>query len=285
MTIEKLSSEEIPNEATERWTQSVKSYLANNRVGNSVYTNFYLTKSNSNNPTPENTGLIWVRNLLTDLEGRLSEENKYVLLQTYSNFGDMSTIDIVKLPKEYHKDIVREYFGILDENQLKHGEENFSRFLITGGSAKSIENEIEFNSNSADFGAYISRWNTNDVASYLVRQSGLFERAKSENPNEGEDYIKRIMGLMIENKGEQDFYSKLVDFCFEEVELYRNRKKIDNNKISAMIMMKSLDKAIKEGKPLEQMLVEEIACGGLGREFIIKGIADRIKEQKEKDSN
>ncbi len=271
MEIEKLLPEKVSSEETGIWVRRVKDYLENHksRIERPVYDNFYLTrKSNPDNPITANS--ILVRGLFAYGD---SKDQKYVFLQKYEDFGRKCTMDIVTLPTYvyYHKShagIFMEYMDkILGEREKCYlgGYEDFSNRLITGGNTY-YDDEIEFEGESSQFGNYISSYSTNAIVSPLVKKSGWFKKSYADaEDDEDEVYFDKVFDLMAKYSGENDFYSKLGSFCFEDI---RNGNLQTDCQIKSIVMMKSLDRAAKEKKQLEQILSEEMSDEGLKGELI-----------------
>jgi len=248
------------------WKRTIENYLEREDIGKTFKDSFYLAKSKPNEtPFPDNTGLILVHTLLGDLEGKFSKEQKYVLFQTYHNYGDVSTIDVVKLPEEMHRSIVDKYL-----------EGEIPKAFIAGGHVEADTDKIEFISSSGDYGNIFSRYDVNNIAAYLVSQSEQFKEVKSEDIAKGEEYINKVLDLMINHKSTPEFYSKLVDFYV--VDCLREHKTISPHLLAPLVYMKASDRAINEEKPLVQTLVEE-TTGGIAKEITLKGAAERIKDK------
>lgn len=279
--IEKIDAKELFAPQTEIWEKSLNEYK-NKKSVDIIKKAFYLTKSEASSPTPENTAVMLVRIAVSDLEGKLSEERKYVLLQTFYDEGDLATIDIVRLPLGFHKEIVKEYLTkVLTEDlsrQLIPLHDGRSRYLTAGGYFESNGKKIRFHGASSDFSNKLSVYDVNDIASYLAAESGLFETVESVNIFKGKEYIERCLEIMCNYKLRPDFYSQLVDLYLSEN--VRTGQGIGSHLLYSLTTMKSIDKALKEGKDITQVLVEESA-EGIGREMLITGVAERLRKKKE----
>lgn len=298
--IQKIDAKDICMPQSELWEAALDEYSKEKNLPFKKYA-FYLAKSEDANP--DNTGLILVRVALSDLENKISQHKKYVIMQTYYDNGDLSTIDIVKLPKDYHKEIVIEYLtrilspelsrefasfvpieapegvneraikNIVQEDMLKNvgGQ---SRFLTAGGYAEGDEKNIKFYGSSGDFLDTFSTYNVNEISSYLLSQTPLAESFEPVENAKGKEYIERCLDIMMKHKLKADFYSQLVDFYL--IENVKNKKLTGDHLLYALIMMKSMDRAIMEGKSPLQILTEEMV-EGIGREMMIKSVAERMK--------
>ncbi|MEM7819352.1 MAG: hypothetical protein QXD48_00805 [Candidatus Aenigmatarchaeota archaeon] len=279
--MEKINADELYMPQTEIWKWNLKKYAKENSLKEIKNTSFYLTKF-EDFPTADNISVLLVRIALADLEGRLSKEKKYVVLQTYYDDGDLSTLDIVRLPLDLHKEIKREYLNkILTENisrqpNLLLSKDTFSRYLTAGGFIDGNEKNIEFYGSSSDFSNKFSIYSVNDIVAYLVKESGLFENVKSkdEGLEKGEEYINRCLDLMKKYKLKSEFYSQLIDLY--QLEKIRNKEYVGSHILYSIAMMKSIDKAIKEDKDFLQAFIEE-GTEGICREMLIRGIAEILK--------
>ncbi len=124
------------------------------------------------------TPRLLLRIVLSDMKG------KYVILQSHE--GNLTIIDIIRLPLEYHADIVNEYLKISGD-VLK-----LNRPLIAGGFIEGDGNNIKFYGTSKVFSNYFSGHDVNFIASYLVRKSGLFNNVEPEDDKIGKEYIDAL---------------------------------------------------------------------------------------------
>jgi hypothetical protein len=244
----------------------------------------YLTEHDKTLPTPDDTGLMVVRIAFSDLDGKISTERKYVILQTFYDEGNLSTVDVVRLPLGYHREIVKEYLNKILSSEISRqviplDDDGHSRFLTAGGFLKAGNGKIRFEGSSVDFSNNFSTYDVNDVASYLVDESGLFDDVESKNLNEGKEYVERCLDIMRTNKFKPEFYSELVDFY--HLENVRESKHTGSHILYSLNMMKSIDRAVKEGIDPIQAIVEE-TVEGMGREIMLRGVAEKIKQERKK---
>jgi hypothetical protein len=278
----KIDAKELYAPQTEVWERSLKTYAENTGLDSIRHGSFYLTASSGDMPTPENTGTLLVRIALADVEGKLSKESKYVVLQTYYDDGDLGTIDVVRLPLGYHREIVLEYLrNILVEAISRQPEsllskEGFSRYLTAGGFVEGNEKTIRFQDSSGDFSNRFSTYSVNDIASYLVGESGLFETTESDGINNGSDYIERCLDIMLKHKLTPEFYSQLIDLYL--LKNVREEQHVGSHLLYSLNMMKSIDRAVKEGKDVIEALTLE-TVEGIGREMLLRGVTERFKKE------
>jgi len=276
--ITKFYSEEIPHPAIQDWEEKAGEYLEKNDMGKSAYDAFYLTKSITCSEDPEEAGVVVVRALMGDLEGKMSKEKKYVCFQTFYNQGDLSLIDVVRLPEEMHRDIIRTYVrDVLKEGDPGEiGDYAFSRFLIAGGHIRPTEKEIFFEGGSGDFGEQIAGYSVNGITAHLLNQSDKLLTTRSKKSQEGEKYLEKCCDLMIGHKNTPEFYSKMVDMFVADP--IKEEVYVGSQQRGAILQMKAYDRAINEGIPFEQALVEEMS-GGIGREMLLKGVVASLRER------
>ncbi|MEM3405776.1 MAG: hypothetical protein QW117_02260 [Candidatus Pacearchaeota archaeon] len=280
--IQKFDAKELYSFQIESWEMALHKYSKENNLDFKKNA-FYLLKSENSISKPEDIGLILVRIALSDLEGKLSKEKKYVILQTYYDEGDLSTIDIVRLPFDMHRKIVEEYLEEILTKEISRQfiplHEGLSRFLTAGGFIEKNVDKIKFYGSSVDFSNRFSTYDTNDIASYLTRESGLFDIVEPPNQqysNKGKEYIERCLDIMRQHKLKPEFYSQIIDLYI--LENIRNDEIVRPHLFYSLNLMKSIDKAIKEGKDINQVLAEETA-EGIGREMMIKGIEEKLKKK------
>jgi len=284
---QKIDSKELSLPQSEMWRENVKNYLKEKNLEDSIYSDFYLVKNKEKEiPSAENTGLIHVRALLGDVNEKKSSVNKYVLLQSYYNQGDLSTIDLVKLPKKMHQEIAEEYLTKILKPELSHEflphksknlSKNLSRFLIGGGYAKIKNDSISFEGSSGDFGNHYSPHSVNDISAYLIDQAGLYNKIKSTNKEKGREYIERVLDTMANYKHKKEFYSKLVDLYVKEN--VREDISVHPHILASLAMMKAYDRAKNKGISLLQAIIEE-TTDGIGREIMMAGLAERLKKEE-----
>lgn len=277
--IQKFDAKELYAPQIELWEMNLSKYSNKQNLDFKKHA-FYLAKSNEAVPKPEDMGLVLVRIALSDLEGKLSSERKYVILQTYYDEGDLSTIDIVRLPFSYHREIVRDYLENILTSEISRQiiplHESLSRFLTAGGFVEGNGNKIKFHDSSGDFSNRFSVYDVNEIASYLTKESELFENVEPENIDKGKEYIERCLDIMRQHKLKPEFYSQLVDLYL--LENVGEKEYVGSHLLYSLDLMKSIDGAIKGRKDITQVFVEE-SVEGIGREMMIKKVAERLKKQ------
>lgn len=222
---------------------------------------------------PDNVALTAV-NMVFDPS--YSESNKnYVLMHTFTGWGDMSLLGFVKL-KGDHKDIAESYANnILTQDILAHDglNGNYSRFIIAGGYMGEDGGNADFSSfkgRSESFGGNMGIYNANDIAAFLATTSGLNQVSNRENDVvKGEEYIQRSLDIMKKHKLKDDFHSNLVDFYI--MEPLKNGMRVSAEDIGSLIKMKVFDRVLSENVSYDQATVEELAReDGLSKEIMRK---------------
>jgi hypothetical protein len=232
------------------------------------------------------TGVVLVRMALSDLEGRMNSAKKYVILQTYHNNGDLGTIDVVRLPKDLHREIVKEYLDNIltpeiSEQIVPINNDGLSRFLTAGGLIDSNGENITFKGKSGDFSNKFSVYDVNVVASYLAQESGLFRNVAPKDVSKGQEYIERCLDIMAKSKLNSEFYVNLVDLYFLE------NIKIDVGTgphiLYSLHLIKSIDRALAENENMDifQIMTEELT-EGISRDMLVRGVAEKVKKARNK---
>ena len=208
-----------------------------------------------------------------DLEGKLTDQTKYVVLNTFYDDGVMATIDIARLPFSNHKTIVSEYlkeilmWEISRDISLKEAED--SRFMLAGGHLLNGPSGIEFSGTSGDFGHSIIGFNVNAMASFLAYLTDSFDVSASEEQlEEGKNAVLAMFELMEEK---EQFYDKLAEYIIENSEKFQELGGSISPVLLNILYMKSIDRAGKEGIPFEQAVTFEMT-EGIGRNILSSAI-------------
>ena len=284
MILEKILQEDMPMPYTEMWKSAVEEYVKAKSYNDAKFGAIYLCGSDSDTPKPDNTGVVVVRALLADPKGKINKEKKYILLQTYENTGDLSTIDIVNLPLDYHKQIFMEYLSnvmpptLLNMPKWMITGDGSSRYFICGGISVEKRNMIEFDGSSGDFGKYISIYSSNDIAAFLTKEIGFNAASKDNNIESGREYIEKCISLMAKNKHKKDFYEELTNMYI--LQPMRSKTPIIPKTYYSLVIIKAMDRVANEGIDPIQAITEE-ATEGIAREIIMKTTAENILSRRE----
>ena len=260
----KLENIGIPSPVKEDIGKLVDFY-SKNGIENIMEEYIYLSSDNKTNP--DEVGLI-IANILL-VPGK--EKQKFIYLQRFNNFGDLSDIHIVSLPHGYHRDILKEY----NSNVLRIPEIFFDsdiiHYIVSGGYIDFSDKPHRVYSSSGDFGGKISKYKTTDITAFLLNEA-FGNMFSSENIREGKEYIENMINFMEEHKLNKDFYERLIDF-------YYNQGSMLKQHFLAIMTMKCLDRVINEDGDLLSALVEE-TTKGIGRYILLKGVEYNLKKQQ-----
>lgn len=256
------------------WKEKIDLYASCNNI-EMLSKEFYLAeyKGKSLSDASDNINVIDVRLAFAEPLQR----GKYIVLQTFYNFGDLATIDIVKMPTDKHVNLVQTYINsilipeLTPQEAIRAGEQ--TRYFIAGGFAAAPEGKAEFRGSSQDFHNQISVYDVNDLAAYIALQSGLFTGADSVNPKNGEKYLQACLDLMAEHKTQRDFHSHLIDMFVADV--VAEGQRIHPNTIGALVEMKSSDRLNAGEEGYFRLKTEEMV--EIGNEIIAKSVAAKIR--------
>jgi len=281
MSIIKMPSEDLQMSQTEIWERNLKQYAKENGFEKNLQNAAFYFTDDTYPAEPEKMPLLLARIALVSPNKKLDQ--KYVLLQTYFDNGYLSTIDIASMPLGYHREIITKYMQRILTSELSRQPDFLfdesragSRYLTGGGWLEAEDKKARLSGSSGDFGDQISIHSSNDIASYLLAESGLFDNVEGDKES-GRKYIERCLDVMSKHKLTEEFYSALVDMY--ELENIRHDRHVSGHILGSLHMMKSIDKAYNEGKNIISVLVEEMT-EGIGREMLIRGVAENIRKRK-----
>ena len=237
------------------------------------------------NPDPDKIALITCRTFIEN-GVRAKDDQKYVVGIRFYTHGDMATIDVISLDKGFHKDICFEHlkrmgWPLLDKETGKSvdklQETAVSAFLFVGGHLE-VENDthVNFFGSSGDYGDNIFFSDSNAIAAYVASICGI--ELGTGDKEKGEAFIQELLEFMLKHKTQKDFYEQLVQ---EVCEKTPGKPSFTAQHIGALITMKVMDRVIAEEKDVTQMMIEEIACGGLSRYIMLSSVVKRMKEKIE----
>lgn len=128
-------------------------------------------------------------------------------------------------------------------------------------------NEISFSGGSGDYGEKILGWHTNKIACAL---SNFCEISVQGDTMKGQDFFKRILDFMLENKLKNNFYENFVQQNIKNCFTAQH--------FGSLVTMKTLDRFIKEDKDFFQILIEEIS-DGLGKFIFLTSVKYNIEKK------
>lgn len=220
----------------------------------------------------ETTLVIFRTFLENDLQLKVAQ--KYVIALRFYGFGNIATLDLISMDVRRHAEIVNEHINRLD---APHGRDAINPYngdsqipyLIAGGWVqKNSNNKLVFNSRSLDYGASMFFADSNSIASYVAQSCGL-KVDSTMNIQKGEYFFMNILDFMLKTKDSPDFYEKFATKAlYEETE----KKGFNAQQITALMMMKVVDRHLNEGRDMIRLIVDEMT-EGFGRRFMLESIA------------
>ncbi len=229
----------------------------------------------------ERTAVIILRTFIQKSE-RARTDQKYIIGLRFYSFGDMATIDLISLDKNFHREICynhleRMNFPMWGENlkRVNHYEKTTrAPFIFAGGHLRVSEDDsVEFFGDSGDYTGRLLLSDSNSLARYISSVSGI--KSKGEI-GPGKTLVEHLLRFMFENKLGREFYQNLIaDLYLQEEELSLNPQNM-----AALITMKVLDLlSINESLDFIKLMTEEMA-EGLSRDIMIHSVARKIRCKK-----
>ncbi len=211
---------------------------------------------------------------------RVREGQKYIIGIRFYSFGDLATIDIISLDKDYHREICCEHLRKMnwplwnDSMEQKIGDYNetfLAPFLFVGGHLKLDDNNLENFGSSGDYGDKIFFTDSNSVFNYLLSIAGL--KSFSEKDDSGKNFIKKILEIMYKHKLKKSFYENLIKDIYFGTE---KNSTLNSQQINSLVTMKVLDRYLLGGGDFLKIRIEELG-GGIGQAVMLSSIAQKIK--------
>jgi hypothetical protein len=246
-----------------------------------VYSGPYTGTAIAINGDDPNKGLITLRSYIKDTKQLQESSQKFIIAIRFYLFGDMATIDVISLPKAYHKNIFAEHVKNMDwtygQNESADSDKNYhAPFMCIGGHISLDRNhELEPHGASYDYGNDFCGSIAEDIAAYVLTACGL--DVASGDVEKGAKCIHNIMNLMEAYKQQADFYERFLDHRTDLI----GHTKIHPQAMSALTHMKAWDTSQAENIDLMVALAREISGGGLTSYAMLKGIQQRIRTTKE----
>lgn len=210
---------------------------------------------------------------------KIKKGQKYILALRFYNFGDLATLDLISLDKEFHAEIALEHFRRLDALPLEEGSSNDydktlqAPFIISGGRVKiDFEGKLKFFDNSFDYGGKLLFGGNSSICDYIAETN----KYKVQNSKADDTFLRKILNFMLANKTSKEFYEKLISLTVEE------SHKMKKQQIMGLVNMKVLDRYVKEGKDILQLYTEEMTSG-FSREVMLRAVAENVKKEKMKN--
>ncbi len=229
---------------------------------------------------PDKTGLVILRSFIQKSE-RAKTDQKYIIGLRFYSFGDMATIDLISLDKEYHREICYDHlkrmnFPLWGEKMERvdyYEETTRSPFIFAGGHLKILEDDsIKFFGDSGDYSGKLLFSCSNSIARFIASNSMINSIGEKKA---GQNFIEHILKFMFENKLKREFYQNFVADIFQKDEINLN-----SQNVGALIAMKVLDRYLMEEGDIFNLMFEEISGGGLARDIMLHSVAQKIKSKK-----
>lgn len=223
----------------------------------------------------EEVAIIFLRCFIQKGEELLNGQ-KYVIGMRFVDFGGMAVVDLISIEGKSHRDIAYEHTKnmqwLLDSTTEPH-----DRFMATynvpviytGGYVKAAtDGRLRFFGSSGDYTNKIFGEDVNDIARFISFACNI---AAISETKQSATFFDNLLGLMLRNKNHKCFYESIV-----ESYIYT---RLTAQQIGALITMKSLDRALAEGKSVIEMLVDEVTNpAGLAKFILIATAARKPKD-------
>ncbi|MFH0951434.1 MAG: hypothetical protein V1765_03100 [bacterium] len=220
---------------------------------------------------------------------------KYVIGIKFSNFGEVTSIDLVALSLPHHKDVITKYFGDLGllpkeahfeqnqatstplspTNQLEQWQYKNS-LIIAGGWVNNDNGHLTFNDSSDDFTASIFGLDANELARAIY---GIAINDEPEFIQEipittpGLEQLNRWLQVIDEYQGQNEFYPRFFDSC--------DHSRFFVHQLTALFNMKILDLiTYRQANPIMAILDELADPTGLSQYIMSQTIIKKVTEAK-----
>ena len=217
---------------------------------------------------------------------KAQKDQKYIVGISFYGMGDMATIDVISLDKDFHKEICFEHLKrlgwssfdeitgkLVDELQ----ETSRSQFLFVGGHLKITGDTIvDFTGSSGDYGSTILFSDSNSIAAFAASTCGI--QIGQGDIEKGKTFYQELLELMLQFKLKPDFYERLVQASLDKTP--EHQKTFTPQHIGALIAMKVIDRSQIEDKDPVMLMMEEMFAGGLSRYIMLSGVVKHIKANR-----
>lgn len=237
----------------------------------------------SADPDPDKVALVVCRTFIENSD-RAKNYQKYVVGIRFYSYGDMATIDVISLDKDYHRDICFEHLkrmnwptiDYLGQTADKLTETTVAPFVFVGGHLQVTDGRVSFSGASGDYGSDIFFSDSNAIAAYVASVCGIEVTAGEKE--KGEVFVQDLLEFILKHKMKKDFYERLVDDVIEKTP---GKKSFTAQHMGSLITMKSWDRSIAEEKDFIRMRIEELTSGGLARYFLVSNVTKKVREAAE----
>ena len=256
----------------------------NQQWTSSQFTNVYAgphtgTAIAINGDDPEK-GLITLRSHIKNTQCLGETSQKFIIAIRFYSFGDMATIDVISLPKEFHKNIFAEHIKNLNwtygQNESADSDKNYhAPFICIGGHMSLDEDDYLIPSGAShDYGNDFCGSIAEDIAAYVLRVCNI--NVDGGDVEKGAECIHNLMGLMESHKQQPDFYERFLD---QRTDLIGNTK-IHPQALSALTHMQAWDTCIAEEIDMMTALIRSMS-GGVATYAMLQGIQQQMLKTEE----
>ena len=265
----RLTPKDIPMPLADLIKENAEKYMEKNGIDLEVQSYVYFNDAQ----TPEDTAAIQF-NLVIDPSD--TKPNKYVLMQNFQNYGELSNINIFKLPGGNHRNVILDGYNLFlspDQEIKPVKTTDHLPYLLAGGYFDPEKKRPIFSGSSEDYGDRIGIHNVNDIANWAYCTAGLEEKEERLDVKQGLEYVTSTLDMMTQNKGEH-FYSQLIEeYMLKDI---RAEQRTHPHVASALTQMKINDRVANENIDYVQATVDELQ--GIQREMMLRSVAERMKQ-------
>ncbi|MFZ2187937.1 MAG: hypothetical protein WAV73_00025 [Candidatus Moraniibacteriota bacterium] len=203
---------------------------------------------------------------------RAKNDQKYIVALRFYNFGEMATLDIISQDKSNHRDILKDHATRMNwlSPELSTGAdafmESFKIPAIAVGAHLRVDdsNVVVPFGDSGDFGNNLIGFSANDVAGHIAALCSL-----GKNNVNGLQFIKALTTFMLQNKERGNFYELFVEYCVAS--------KMSPQNYAGLLMMKVLDRTVREGSNNRLAILVDELTGEFGGSCIVIGAVHNMK--------
>lgn len=231
---------------------------------------------------PDKTAIITLRTYIEN-GAKAKDDQKYIVGIRFYAHGDLASIDIISLDKGFHREICYEHMTRMGWPSMNQemglavdqlSETTRTPFAFVGGHLR-VENDaqVHFSGSSGDYGDAIFFSDANSIAAYVASVCGI--QVIEGDKEKGKLFIEEMLELMLKHKLKENFYEEMV----REISDRNPDRTFTSQHIGSLMMMKVVDRSIKENKDLISLMIDEMS-GGLGRSIMLNSVAQKIKAKQ-----
>ena len=222
---------------------------------------------------PDNVAPIVVRIFIQN-GAQMKGCQKYIIGLRFFNFGEMATLDIISLKQPNHKSIVMEHARRMGWSRSEHlQDENYREsylvpMIASGASLKvTPDGKLIPSSESMDYKGRLFDYNINDITGRIAYYCNMGEETSSVDS----DFLSKLVDFMHANKGHELFYERLIE--------HFPPRQITGQNISAIVLMKVVDRSIKEPDTNVIKLHTHEMTDGFAKKLLAYIVADQVRSK------